>query len=33
LPALDGDLLRIKGAVGELHRLPVSGDGKNSGER
>ncbi|MEN8205173.1 MAG: multiheme c-type cytochrome [Pseudomonadota bacterium] len=23
-PALDGDLLRIKGAVGELHRMPVS---------
>ena len=22
-PALDGDLLRIKGAVGELHRMPV----------
>jgi len=24
-PALDGDLLRIKGALGELHRLPVRG--------
>jgi len=22
-PALDGDLLRIKGALGELHRIPT----------
>ena len=32
-PALDGDLLRIKGAVGELHRMPVEGNGKDGGER
>jgi hypothetical protein len=32
-PALDGDLLRIKGAVGELRRLPVRDGGKNGGER
>jgi hypothetical protein len=32
-PALDGDLLRIKGAVGELHRMPVSDNGKDGGER
>ena len=32
-PALDGDLLRIKGAVGELHRLPVSDNGKDRGKR
>ena len=28
-PALDGDLLRIKGAVGELYRLPVSDKGRD----
>ncbi|MEN8108149.1 MAG: multiheme c-type cytochrome [Pseudomonadota bacterium] len=28
-PALDGDLLRIKGAVGELHRLPARGNSKD----
>ena len=28
-PALDGDLLRIKGALGELHRLPVSSNSKD----
>jgi len=32
-PALDGDLLRIKGAVGELHRLPVGGNSKDGAER
>jgi hypothetical protein len=32
-PALDGDLLRIKGAVGELHRLPVRDNGEDGGER
>ena len=32
-PALDGDLLRIKGTVGELHRMPVKGNGKDGGER
>lgn len=32
-PALDGDLLRIKGAVGELHRLPVRGNSKDGAER
>jgi hypothetical protein len=32
-PALDGDLLRIKGAVGELRRLPVRDVGKDGGER
>jgi hypothetical protein len=30
-PALDGDLLRIKGAVGELHRTPVRGNSKDGG--
>jgi hypothetical protein len=30
-PALDGDLLRIKGALGELHRLPVRGNSKGGG--
>lgn len=28
-PALDGDLLRIKGAVGERYRLPVRGNGRD----
>ena len=32
-PALDGDLLRIKGAVGELRRLPARGNGTDGGER
>jgi hypothetical protein len=32
-PALDGDLLRIKGTVGDLYRLPVSNNGKDGGER
>jgi hypothetical protein len=32
-PALDGDLLRIKGALGELRRLPVRGNSKDGGER
>jgi hypothetical protein len=32
-PALDGDLLRIKGAVGELQRMPVKGNGKDGSER
>jgi hypothetical protein len=30
-PALDGDLLRIKGAVGELHRTSVRGHGEDGG--
>ena len=30
-PALDGDLLRIKGAVGELYRLPLRDSGKDGG--
>jgi len=32
-PALDGDLLRIKGAVGELYRMPARGYSKDGGER
>jgi hypothetical protein len=32
-PALDGDLLRIKGAVGELRRMPVRGNSKDVGEQ
>lgn len=32
-PALDGDLLRIKGAVSELHRMPDRGNSKAGGKR
>ncbi len=32
-PALDGDLLRIKGAVGDLYRIPVRGNSKDGGEQ
>ena len=32
-PALDGDLLRIKGAVGELRRQPGRGNSTDGGER
>jgi hypothetical protein len=32
-PALDGDLLRIKGALGELRRTPARGNSKGGGER
>lgn len=32
-PALDGDLLRIKGAVGELQRRPVRGKSRDGGEQ
>jgi len=31
-PALDGDLLRIKGAVGELYRKSAGRDGREDAE-
>ena len=32
-PALDGDLLRIKGAVGELHRMPPKNNSREGSEQ